>query len=350
MNNPDHPLIDLATAGQFPPGSTFKLITGTAALQTGVVNVDTYIDDTGSINLGVRTFYGWKAGGLGPMNIVSAISHSSDIYMYTVAGGNPVTNWGPGIGAERLAAYARMFGLGQKTGIQLPDEMPGFVPSPSWYNSLKPGSTPIRPAADYTWHIGDTYNMAIGQGYNLETPLQMVNVAATIANGGTVYQPQILEKIVGRVVPRVGVSHQNQTIQPFVPAILRRNFISPGNLALIQQGMHEAVTLPNWQGTGYLVQDPRVDAAGKTGTAEVGDLPPHAWWVGYAPFNNPQVAISVLVPNAGGEGAYVAAPIAHKILEDYFHLPAAKPKTPGPCGCWLDDVQQVLVGNTGGSQ
>ncbi|HEX8917572.1 MAG TPA: penicillin-binding protein 2 [Chloroflexota bacterium] len=349
LHAPGYPLDDLATGGQLPPGSTFKIVTAAAALQSGVANASTTIDDTGQIKLEGHTFFGWKPGGLGPMNVVSALSHSSDIYMYTVAGGNPITGWGPGIGANRLAWYAHLFGLGQSSNVELPDQA-GFIPSRTWYDNIKPGTNPIRPSADYTWHIGDTYNMAIGQGYDLATPLQMVNVAATIANGGTLYSPRIIERVVGRVIPRRGVLPYTQVIQPFVPTVVRRNFINQYNLSLIQQGMHESVTLPNWEGTSYLAQDPRVDAAGKTGTAEDNNpRPPDSWWVGYAPFNNPQIAVVVTVPHAGGEGAYVSAPIAHKIFEDYLHLPPAKPKTPGPCGCWLDDVQPILVG-TGGSQ
>ena len=349
------PLNDLATNGQFPPGSTFKIITAAAALQSGVANPSTTIDDTGEIKLQGHTFFGWTPPpGLGPMNVVSALSHSSDIYMYTVAGGNPITGWGPGVGANRLARYARLFGLAQSTNVEIADQ-PGFVPTKTWYNSIVPGTNPIRPSADYTWHIGDTYNMAIGQGYDLATPLQMVNVAATVANGGTLYSPRIIERIAGRVIPRKGVLPHPQVIQPFVPTIVRRNFINSYNLSFIQEGMHQSVDLqPAWAGTSYLAQDPRIDAAGKTGTAESGVnpdgsfKPPHSWWVGYAPFNNPQIAVVVMVPNAGGEGAYVSAPIAHKIFEDYFHLKPKLPDKPGDTN-WLDDVSATLVG-TGGSQ
>jgi cell division protein FtsI/penicillin-binding protein 2 len=129
-------------------------------------------------------------------------------------------------------------------------------------------------------------------------------------------------------------------VQPFVPSIVRRDFINPANVALIQQGMHLGVTSagydPYW-GTSYNVRDPRIDAAGKTGTAEVTDGPPHAWWIGYAPFKHPQVAVEVLVPNADSEGAAAAAPIAHKIFEDYFHLKPLKKD-------WLQDVTHLLVG------
>jgi penicillin-binding protein 2 len=177
----------------------------------------------------------------------------------------------------------------------------------------------------------------------------MVNAMSSIANGGTLYRPTLIQQIVGRVIPRRGVLRHPTVIQPFVPTIIRRNFIDPTNIALIQQGLHESVTLPGWTGTSYYVKDPRIDPAGKTGTAETPRTDqPDAWWLGYAPFNNPQVAVVVMVPYAAGEGAYVAAPIAHKLLEDYFHVsPILEPPA---TTSWVQEVQQQLVGNTGGSQ
>lgn len=341
LHDPADPMNDLAIAGQFPPGSTFKIITATAALQTGVADANRTIDDTGSIKLcsvyvasACQTYFGWNPSGLGNMNVVSALAESSDIYFYTVAGGNPNDGPMPFVGADRLAHYARLLGLGTPTGIELPGEARGLVPSQTWFDSLPVG--PLKNPGD-SWHIGDTYNMAIGQGFNDATPLQMVNLTATIANGGTLYQPHIVQRIVGRTLPRRGVTAYPGTIQPFVPVAIRRNFISPTNLELIQEGMHHSV---DWGssglGTSFLVTDRRIDAAGKTGTAEVTGHPPHAWWLGYAPYNHPKIAVAVMVPYSGGEGAYVAAPIAHKIFEDYFHLRPTKPN-------WLVDVQALLA-------
>lgn len=338
LNDSAHPLDDLATAGQFPPGSTFKIITASAALHYHVVDASTTVNDTGSIKLcsvynpsSCATFYGWQASGLGPMNIVSALARSSDIYFYTVAAGNPNNAPCPPtpcVGGERIAKMARMFGLGSPTHIDIPGEARGIVRSPSEYGTA--------------WHIGDTYNMAIGQGYDDATPLQMVNVTAAIANNGTLYRPRVVERIVGQVSPGRGISRRPRLVQPFVPSIVRRNFLDPSSIALIQQGMHESVDTGINYGTSYEAGDPRIDAAGKTGTAESGvGKPPHAWWVGYAPFNNPQIAVCVLVPYANSEGATAAAPIAHKIFEDYFHLkPLAQAGQPG----WPNDVYHFLVG------
>ncbi|GAC1462047.1 MAG: penicillin-binding protein 2 [Chloroflexota bacterium] len=342
LADPAHPLTDLATAGQFPPGSTFKIITAAAALQNHVVDASTTVNDTGSIKLcsvyspsSCATFYGWQASGLGQMNMVSALARSSDIYFYTVAGGNPNSTpcpQTPCVGARRIAIMARKFGLGSITHIEIPGEAPGIVRSSEEYGSA--------------WHIGDTYNMAIGQGYDDATPLQMANITAAIANGGTLYRPRIIQRIVGRVIPGVGVSSSAHLVQPFVPSIVRRGFLDPGNIALIQEGMHASVNTGVNFGTSYEVQDPRIDAAGKTGTAESGvGKPPHAWWVGYAPFNNPKISVCVLVPYASSEGATAAAPIAHKIFEDYFHLkPMSQPGQPS----WPNDVYHFMV--QGGAQ
>lgn len=336
---------DLATQGEFPPGSTYKVVSAAAALETGVADASRTIDDTGEIKPcpTCQVFHGWQPPpGLGPMNVVSALARSSDIYFYTVIGGNPSVGAMPRVGGQRLAYWAHQFGLGDTTGIELPNESPGFIPTPSWFNHYKPDRV-IKNPGD-TWTIGYDYNSAIGQGFDLATPLQMVNATAAIANGGTVYQPRLVKDIRGRVEPRKGALAGSQVIQPFVPSVIRRGIVSPADLSLIQQGMHMSVT-PLPIGTSWQVVDGRIDAAGKTGTAEDGTRPPHAWWIGYAPYNHPRVAIAVLVPNAGGEGAYVAAPIAHKLLEDYFHLPVQK-------GEWLSNPEfcTCLVGSGGGAQ
>lgn len=344
QNDPADPLLDLATQGALPPGSTFKVITAAAALQTGVTDSSRIITDTGAITpcQGCITFHGWFAPGLGPVNIIGALAESSDIYFYTVSGGDPAVDpHMPYIGANRLSRWAGLFGLAQKTGIELPNEAAGQVPGSTWFNHLDlrdPRNRLIKNPGEI-WTIGNTYNMGIGQGFDTATPLQMAGVAATIANNGTLYQPHIIDRIVGRVVPRLGATAHNHVIQPFVPTPIRSNFMSPETIALIQQGMRASVTLPEAKnGTSFNVTDPRINPAGKTGTAQ--DYLPNgtpaadAWWIGYAPYDHPKVAIAVLAEHANAEGAFVAAPIAHKALEDFFGLK--------PIGGWPNDVQPIL--------
>jgi len=343
-NDPATPLNDQATAGTFPPGSTYKVVTATAALESGAVDAGTTVDDTGAIKIGSRVFQGWKPGGLGNMNVISALALSSDIYFYTVAGGNPnLTPDPPHVGATKIAKYANMFGLGSPLGIDLPNESSGFVPTPQWFNNLKPAPLVKNPGD--IWTIGKTYNVAIGQGEDLVTPLQMASITATIANGGTVYRPRIVKNIVGRVVPHGGVSAHNRVVQAFAPQILRHDFINSYDLGLIQQGMHQSVSNDWNTGTSREVYDPRIDAAGKTGTAEAPGGA-DAWWIGYAPYNNPEIAVSVLMPGSSTEGAYGAAPIAHKIFEDYFGLPARSVEHPGSSD-WLLDISKQLPSGSG---
>jgi cell division protein FtsI/penicillin-binding protein 2 len=178
-----------------------------------------------------------------------------------------------------------------------------------------------------------------------------------LANGGTLFRPRIAERITGRIVPGKKPLAKDQTIQAFAPSIIRRNFLPASTIALIRHGMLLG-TQTGSTGTSYAAYDPRFQAAGKTGTAEVFGQAPHAWWTGFAPYDNPQIAVTVLVPHANAEGAEYAAPIAHKIFEDYFgdspyrnpyNLYAETPGHDGSNGQWLQDVQKALVGG-GGSQ
>jgi penicillin-binding protein 2 len=329
LTDPRQPLVDLATQGAYPPGSTYKVVTAAAALETGVADVNRLIDDTGQIKLGQTIYHGWNPSGLGPVNVVDAIAKSSDIYFYTVAGSSPQDPVKKYIGGDRLAAMARKFGIGSPTGIELPEAI-GRAPTTAWHRSYYHAP----------WYIGDTYNSAIGQGDDLATPLQMANIAATIANGGIEYRPHVVEKIVGRVNPGHGVTNRPRIVRTSASTIIRRDFVSASNLALIQLGMRRSVTIPELQnGTSFNVADPRLDAAGKTGTSQVYGHAADAWWIGYAPYDAPKVAIAVLVPYADSEGAFAAAPIAQKVLQDYFHLKPLKAN-------WLDDVTKQLPSAT----
>ena len=229
------------------------------------------------------------------MNLYSALVQSCDVYFYTV---------GKRLGIERIAKWGRRFGLGAPTGLNLDKEMPGLVASSAW--KLARFQAP--------WQEGDTLSVAIGQGYNLTTPLQMVQVAAIVANGGSIYEPQPVERVES---PAGEVLFQSQ------PVLKGSLGASPANLALIQKALAGVVS----EGTGKGAKLPQVEVAGKTGTAQIVALEKekkgskatenHAWFVAYAPVSDPRVAVAVLIEHGGGGGA-VAAPLARRILAAAF--------------------------------
>lgn len=308
LNNPDKPLFNRITQGAYPIGSTIKPMLSSAALQEGVINTSTTIVDQGKITVPniynpsiVQIFKSWDSAGLGPMNVLSALQWSSDIFFYTVGGGYQNFH---GLGITRIDNYLAKFGFGKKTGIDLPSESSGYVPSPDGKMARQKDS----------WNIGDTYNVSIGQGDLLVTPLQLLNATNAVANGGTVYRPHLVRQIddaSGKLV---------KTIDPQVEA---SGFISPQNLAIVRQGMAQAVSA----GTACcsIKAEVPVPVAGKTGTAETSTqdangqsaTKPHAWFTAYAPLDNPQISVVVLVENSG-EGAEWAVPIGKDILKAYF--------------------------------
>ncbi len=299
LSNPQKPLFNRAISGAFPPGSTFKLVTAAAALEEGVISPSKTIDDKGSISVGSFVFRGWAPEGLGPVNLISAIAKSSDIYFYTVGGGYGSQ---PGVGVEKLAEWARRFGLGAKTSVDLTSETSGLVPDKEWKLQNR----------GETWYIGNTYHMSIGQGDILATPLQLNNLVAAIANGGTLFRPSLLKEV---------RDNQGSVLKTTAPEILRANIASPETLSLIRQGMRGAAS-PG--GTAYPVYDFKVAVAGKTGTSEVGKGDrTHAWFTCFAPYPSPgsgqapEIAVTVFLEE-GGEGSHDAAPVVRKILEAYF--------------------------------
>lgn len=310
QEDPHHPLVDYALTGQYPPGSTFKIIGAAAGLEEGIINRHTLINDPGVIWLPnkyapddptlAQPFHCWLKTGHGPLSVVSAIAQSCDIFFYKLAGG--YENFA-GLGLPTLAYYARLFGLGSPTGIDLPGESEGLIPSEDWK----------RLTYGEAWVTGDTYNMAIGQGFVLTTPLQMLNATAAVANGGTLYRPQIVREV---------RDAEGNIVRPFRKEVIRQLPIAPENLALVQEGMRAAVA---W-GTGWKVNLPGVAVAGKTGSAEYpgprdreGKLPTHAWFMAYAPAEDPEIALVVFI-EGGGEGSVTAAPVAARILAHYFDL------------------------------
>jgi len=292
----NQPLFDRAVAGQYPSGSTIKPLIGSAALQEGVVTPTTTIYDTGEIVIGnqfnpsiVYRFPDWKAHGT--VNIYSAIAQSCDVYFYTVGGGYGDIS---GLGIDKIDKYLQLFGLGQITGVDLPGEQAGLVPSPDWKQKTK----------NEGWYIGDTYHVSIGQGDLLVTPLQMTASIASIANGGKLYTPYLVDKI---------VDSDKNSIKVLTPQIKRDNFIKPDILNTIRQGMRQAVT----EGSVRQLADLPVKAAGKTGTAQVAGQKEDAWFVGFAPYDNPQIVLTILFEDAG-EGSSFAVPVAKEVLNYYF--------------------------------
>ncbi|MEN6478415.1 MAG: penicillin-binding transpeptidase domain-containing protein, partial [Anaerolineales bacterium] len=246
--------------------------------------------------------------GHGHIAVQEAISQSCDIFFYITAGGFGDFH---GLGIERLAQYAAQFGFGSPTGVELAGELSGLLPSEKWK----------RQNYGESWFTGDTYNAAIGQGYVLATPLQVVTATAAIANGGTLYRPQLVYQV---TAPDGRVLHALQ------PEPVRQLPIDPAYIELVRQGMRGAVT----RGTAYLMRIPEVAVAGKTGSAEYaafdedgnlivdehGYLPTHAWFTAFAPFEAPEIALVVFL-EGGGEGSQMAVPVASRILRHYFQLP-----------------------------
>jgi penicillin-binding protein 2 len=291
IQDPNRPLFDRAVAGQYPSGSSIKPMIASAALQEKVISSSTTINDKeGNIQIGQWSFPDWKAHGI--VDVKKAIAESCNVFFYTVGGGFGNIK---GLGVERIKKYLHLFGWGNTTGVDLPGEEKGLLPDPAWKKAAKGES----------WYIGDTYHLAIGQGDVLVTPLQLLNSIATIANGGTLYRPHFLSKI---------TTIKGEELRFLDKDIIRSNFISKENLEVVQEGMRQTVT----SGSGTSLSDLPVKVAGKTGTAQFGkEGKTHAWFAGYAPYDNPQMAVIVLI-EGGGEGYASAAPVARQIFQAYF--------------------------------
>lgn len=317
INDPLSPLLNHAIGGEYPPGSTFKIVPAAAALEEKVITADTRLYCSGVLWLPnefmpddpskAQPFYCWVHSGHGAVNLISSLAYSCDIYYYQVGGGFADFK---GLGLERLTRYAREFGFGARTGIALPGEAAGLVPTERWK----------RENWDMNWVMGDTYNISIGQGYILSTPLQLLNAFAAIANGGTLYRPQVVHQI---------VDVDGNLIQTTQPEVIRQVPISPQNIELVRSGMRAAAT---W-GTARLLDQmlPEIHAAGKTGTAEFpgerdeeGNLPTHAWFGAFAPYESPEIAVVVFIAG-GGQGAVEAVPVAIEVLRHYFQLSEPTP-------------------------
>jgi penicillin-binding protein 2 len=306
LSDPNLPLFDRAVSAQYPPGSTFKLAVGIGALQEGVANRNTHIRSEGGLrvpnpyNPALSTWFpDWAV--LGDLNFLQGLALSSNVYFATLAGG--FQNF-QGLGAEKVAQYARMMGYGVATGIDLPGEEAGRVPTPDWKQTN----------FNEPWFLGDTYNMAIGQGFVLATPLQVANLTNLIANNGNVVRPHL-----GKAI----LNQQGAVTQDLTPAPLRHLDLRSDVLSVVREGM--LGTLDTTQLRGQMLQNIRV--AGKTGTAEYvgprdssGNLPTHGWFTAFAPYENPQITITVFVEHGGGPST--AVPLAMEILRSYFGQPS----------------------------
>ena len=288
--DPKQPFLNRVTSGSYPPGSIFKIVSSIAGLESGKINKDTQIEDTGEIFLGEFRFpnwyfiqYGRKEG---VINLTRAIARSNDIFFYKV---------GEFVGNEVLADFAFKLGFGKKSGIDLPSEEEGLVPTEKWKQEVK----------GEPWFPGNTLHMAIGQGDVLATPLQLVNLTSFVANNGTAYKPHIVEKV---------ISPQGKILVENKPEVLAKDISKRENLSIIQEGMRSACSTG---GTGWTFFDFKIPVACKTGTAEFAPFDPHAWFTVYAPYDNPEIALTVLVEKAG-EGSSVAGPVAREILDWYF--------------------------------
>jgi penicillin-binding protein 2 len=366
LKDPTNPLLNHAVGDVLPAGSVFKLVTGTGALNEGVVTPEQiiktppkleitekyYANDVGR----ARELVDWNKAGFGQLDFVHGLANSSNVYFYKLGGGfeNEVPNGGLGI--CRLGTYAAAMGYGDAPGIGLPDEQKGLIPDPTWKRITHAES----------WSSGDTYIASVGQGYVLATPLQVLLSAATVANGGKLVQPTLIRDILdnegnvlqkwldkdGNVVdtPTEG----SRQISPFSPQIKwdltvdpviqefgettirgcepipgKKKTVQPWVFDTMRQGMRLAVT----EGTLRKIFDgTTISAAGKTGTAEYcdkyaqeqnrcipGNWPSHAWTVGFAPYENPEIAVVAFIYN-GNEGSTVAGPIVRRVLESYFEL------------------------------
>lgn len=299
------PLFNRAIAGTYPPGSTVKPVVGLAALEAGVVTPKTIITDRGVLVIPNQfdpkisyNFFGWKREGLGPMTIKSAIAESSDIYFYTVTGGHPDSKIEE-LGPERLAEYYRRFNLGKLLGIDLNGEKPGLVSDPTWKAEYFKDDKILS-----KWYLGDTYHIGIGQGDMLTTPLQVATFTAAVANNGVGYKPRLVNSVVN--------SEGKVVFKPEQETIIK-DVASPENIKIVQEGMRLTVT----DGTGRALQTLSISSAGKTGTSQFDGSDPsrtHAWFTAYAPYEDPQIVVTVLV-EAGGEGSAASVPITKEVLD-----------------------------------
>jgi penicillin-binding protein 2 len=342
-NAENDPLFNKAMQSEYPTGSTFKAITGTATLEEGLATPSTVISDTGTFEYGGREWTNAGGAVYGPVSMVDALRVSSDIYFYR-----------EGIEAEKVHKesgknvfqdWASKLGFGSATGIDLPGEASGLVPTPEWRNKLyeqftKPDSEcgrevvfdPARDCyetVDRPWTDGDNMNLAVGQGDLQATPLQLAVAYATIANGGSVVRPHVAQEVQNPL---------GQTEETFTPAPRRELDISDETLATIREGLRQAAMEPGGTSAALFGNYPR-EIAGKTGTAERGNgRPDQSWYAAFAPFEAPEI-VAVATIDGGGFGSDAAAPAVREILNQYFGLKGKQLQQANQTGGGADAVE-----------
>jgi penicillin-binding protein 2 len=296
-SDPKNPMLNRAFQSQYPPGSTFKIITAIAALETGSIEPGTTVTCTGSYSAGSRSFGCWRKGGHGAISLHRAIVESCDVFFY-IAGSRT--------GIDGIARYARELGLGSPSGLDLVKERTGLIPDTEWK---------LRQRKD-KWYLGETFNSSIGQGYVSVTPFQMARLTAEVANGGYIINPVLLKA--------------SSPVRPGIKIDIGENTLSE-----VKDALRGVVNEPG--GTGGASRSSVAVVSGKTGTAQVvsqqrgrrgGSFGDHAWFVAYAPSEDPEIAVSVFVEH-GGHGGSAAAPIAKRAIEAFLSKGHEGDKGPG---------------------
>ncbi len=294
ISNLDKPLFNRCISGEYPSGSTIKPIIAAAALEEGIITESTRFNSVGGIQINQWFFPDWQASGHGLTEVKRAIAESINTFFYYIGGGYKDFE---GLGIDRIVQYGKLFGLSEQTGIDLIGEADGFLPSKKWKETVK----------GENWYIGDTYHLSIGQGDLLVTPLQVAVFTSVFANGGKLYRPHLVSQV---------LTSNDKLIGQISKEPIREGFINDYNINVVRQGMRQTIT----SGSAQSLQSVPVAVAGKTGTAQWSsdsDKEPHAWFTGFAPYDNPEIVVTILIEE-GGEGSRVAAPIAKEVLEWYF--------------------------------
>jgi penicillin-binding protein 2 len=339
--DPWRPLFNTAISAENPPGSVFKMAAAIGILNEGVVKPEQQIEDPGKITIMQKfspndpgtplDYVCWEKTGHGMVDFLHGVAWSCDVYWYKVGGGYKDEVPGNGLGIWRMGEYARALGYGKKSGIELPGEAKGLIPDPDWK----------RINLTENWATGDTYIATMGQGYVLATPLQVLESAATIANDGKLMQPTLVREV---------LDSDGNVIRPFTPKLVwdmtkdpiihvyDDRFIQTGEMKTVApwvlQKAKEGMRMVNEEGgtAADKFADAKFTSGGKTGTAEYcdnvaqaknlcrrGSWPTHSWYMAFAPYDDPEIAVVAFIYN-GGEGASVAAPVVRKVMDAYFCL------------------------------